>query len=82
MGVPCIPIQHWFKATVPPLLILCYIYLKPEPESKDHRASTVLIEHTASSIEEGVLFFGLAYQGKDIVFRFIIEYSGLMDFDP
>jgi len=21
------------------------------------------------------LFFGLAYQGKDIVFRFIIEYS-------
>jgi hypothetical protein len=27
-------------------------------------------------------FIGLAYQGKDIVFRFIIEYSGLMDFDP
>ncbi len=26
-------------------------------------------------------FWGLAYQGKDIVFRFIIEYSGLMDFD-
>jgi hypothetical protein len=23
--------------------------------------------------------FGLAYQGKDIVFRFIIEYSGLMN---
>ncbi len=23
--------------------------------------------------------FGLAYRGKDIVFRFIIEYSGLMD---
>jgi hypothetical protein len=28
------------------------------------------------------LFFGLAYQGKDIVFRFIIEYSSLMDFGP
>jgi len=26
--------------------------------------------------------FGLAYQGKDIVFRFIIEYSNLMDFGP
>jgi hypothetical protein len=25
-------------------------------------------------------FIGLAYQGKDIVFRFIIEYSSLMDF--
>jgi hypothetical protein len=25
-------------------------------------------------------FIDLAYQGKDIVFRFIIEYSSLMDF--
>jgi hypothetical protein len=25
-------------------------------------------------------FIGLAYQGKDAVFRFIIEYSSLMDF--
>jgi hypothetical protein len=25
-------------------------------------------------------FIGLAYQGKDIVFRFIIEYSSLRDF--
>jgi hypothetical protein len=23
-------------------------------------------------------FFGLAYQGKDIVFRFLVEYSSLM----
>jgi hypothetical protein len=28
------------------------------------------------------LFVGLVYQGKDIVFRFIIEYSSLMDFGP
>jgi hypothetical protein len=28
------------------------------------------------------LFVGLAYQGKDIVFRFIIECSSLMDFGP
>jgi hypothetical protein len=27
-------------------------------------------------------FIGLAYQGKDIVFRFIIEYSSLRDFGP
>jgi hypothetical protein len=26
--------------------------------------------------------FGLAYQGKDIVFRLIIEYSSLRDFGP
>jgi hypothetical protein len=29
-----------------------------------------------------MLFFGLADKGKDIVFRFITEYSGLMDFGP
>jgi hypothetical protein len=28
------------------------------------------------------LFVGLAYQGKDLVFRFIIEYSSLRDFGP
>jgi hypothetical protein len=28
------------------------------------------------------LIFGLAYQGKDIVFRFIIECSSLRDFGP
>jgi hypothetical protein len=28
------------------------------------------------------IFIGLAYQGKDIVFRFIIEYSSLRDFGP
>jgi len=27
-------------------------------------------------------FIGLAYQGKDIVFKFIIEYSSLRDFGP
>jgi len=28
------------------------------------------------------LFVGFAYPGKDVVFRFIIEYSSLMDFGP
>jgi hypothetical protein len=27
-------------------------------------------------------FVGLAYQGKDIVFKFIIEYNSLRDFGP
>jgi hypothetical protein len=27
-------------------------------------------------------FIGLAYQGKDIVFRFIVEYSNVRDFGP
>jgi hypothetical protein len=27
-------------------------------------------------------FIGLAYQGKGIAFRFIIEYSSLRDFGP
>jgi hypothetical protein len=27
-------------------------------------------------------FVGIAYQGEDIVFRFIIECSSLMDFRP
>jgi hypothetical protein len=27
-------------------------------------------------------FIGLAYERKDIVFRFIIEYSSLRDFGP
>jgi len=27
-------------------------------------------------------FIGLAFIGKDIVFRFIIEYTSLMDFGP
>jgi hypothetical protein len=30
----------------------------------------------------GFGFVGLAYQGKDVVFRFIIEYSSSKDFGP
>jgi hypothetical protein len=33
-------------------------------------------------MKEGRLFVGLAYQGKDIVFRFIIEYISFKDFGP
>jgi len=42
---------------------------------------------TAFHADYGILLFcfgfvGLAYQGKDIVFRFIIEYSSLRAFGP
>jgi hypothetical protein len=32
------------------------------------------------SLLESYMFIGLAYNGKNIVFRFIIEYSSLRDF--
>jgi len=34
------------------------------------------------TIGASVFFVGLAYQGKDIVFRFIIKYGNLRDFGP
>jgi hypothetical protein len=43
------------------------------------------IRHEVQTIKEGSLFVwfpGLAYQDKDIVFRFIIEYNSLRDFGP
>jgi len=33
-------------------------------------------------IKEGNILVGLAYQGKDIVFRFIIEHSSLRNIGP
>jgi hypothetical protein len=41
-----------------------------------------LEESTRSKKKNTGSFVGLAYQGKDIVFRFIIEYSSLRDFGP
>ncbi len=38
--------------------------------------------HAESTIQHKGFFFGLAYKGKDIVFRFIIKYSSLRDFGP
>jgi len=35
-----------------------------------------------SALSFSFVVVGLAYQGKDIVFRFIIEYSSLRDFGP
>ncbi len=33
-------------------------------------------------VHDGASFVGYAYQGKDIVFRFIVEYSSLRVFSP
>jgi hypothetical protein len=38
--------------------------------------------HQFQALHISFLFVGLAYQGKDIVFKFIIKYSSLMDFAP
>jgi hypothetical protein len=35
-----------------------------------------------AELSKNELFVGLVYQGKDIAFRFIIEYSSLRDFGP
>ncbi len=36
----------------------------------------------SNGVKVPFLFVGLAYQGKDIVFRFTIEYGSLRDFGP
>jgi hypothetical protein len=41
-----------------------------------------LIFYISLSVHGIMKFIGLTYQGKDIVFKFIIEYSSLMDFGP
>jgi hypothetical protein len=46
-------------------------------ENSDHQLRLISSEKI-----RGSLFVGLAYQGKDIVFRFIIEYSSLRAFGP
>jgi len=38
--------------------------------------------HQFQALHISFHFAGLVYQGKDIVFKFIIEYSSLMDFAP
>ncbi len=38
--------------------------------------------HSQGNYEFDRDFVGFAYEGKDIVFRFIIEYSSLRDFGP
>ncbi len=44
--------------------------------------SSVKLGIFEKKLGESDKFIGLAYHGKDIVFRFIIEYSRLRDFGP
>jgi len=41
-----------------------------------------ILQRMAKFTKQCSLFVGLAYQGKDIMFPFIIEYSSLRDFGP
>jgi hypothetical protein len=45
-------------------------------------ASTKWSVGQLSELKSGALLIGFAYQGKDVVLRFIIEYSSLKDFVP
>jgi hypothetical protein len=38
--------------------------------------------HYVGADDDKLAFVGLGYQGKDIVFRFIREYSSLRNFGP
>jgi hypothetical protein len=41
-----------------------------------------LFQHLWKFYSSIATFIGIAYPGKDIVFRFLIEYSSLRDFGP
>ncbi len=69
---------------------------RPGLQSKGAKGRRLLLQHPICPFKlcmcpayiptlSGLVWFsfvGLAYQGKDIVFRFIIEYSSLRDFGP
>jgi hypothetical protein len=48
----------------------------------DLYGNIILIDPYRTNSYKEWSFLGLAYQGQDIVFRFIIEYSSLWDFGP
>jgi hypothetical protein len=41
-----------------------------------------MVTYVVKDLDSSHKFIGLAYQGKDVVFRFIIEYRSLRDFGP
>jgi hypothetical protein len=47
-----------------------------------HNQPTIVVEMLFVGDTQGSTLVGLAYQGKDIVFRFTIEYSSLNKFGP
>jgi hypothetical protein len=59
-----------------------YIYWKEPAKWQDHKGAHNKIVISIMCKVGPYRFVDLEYQGKDIVFRFIIEYSSLMDFGP
>jgi hypothetical protein len=57
------------------------MYTDSRIELKEEIAMHILDRHYTKG-STTISFIGLAYQGKDIVFRFIIEYSSFRDFGP
>jgi hypothetical protein len=55
-------------------LYVCTSYNLSIEETFDYLVSTPLL-HSIFLLVVGTFFIGLVYQGKDIVFKFIIEYS-------
>ncbi len=49
---------------------------------RDLRPNNIVVTHDFEPMVRSPCFVGVAYQGKDIVFRFIIEYNSLRDFGP
>jgi hypothetical protein len=45
-------------------------------------ARFLLLRQNSGPSFDITIFVGFAYQGKDIMFRFIVEYSSLRDFGP
>ncbi len=70
---PLLPNQVSFLLSVPRSLL----WRKLSHTSHAARPKPTAIPHGLHHY-----FIGLAYQGKDIVFTFIIEYSSLRDFGP
>ncbi len=54
----------------------------PKTNSLSQLFKQMFSTHQFQALHISFLFVGLAYQGKDIVFKFIIKYSSLMDFAP
>jgi hypothetical protein len=56
-------------------------HVLPEPEMMNSHGMSTMFDFISFFLS--LDFVGLAYyQGKDIVFKFIIEYSSLRDFGP
>jgi len=82
----CFPKSTYNLKTISCALNLCNTFLpKVCIYFENHKLwveNTRSIVISPSKTFRFLYFFGLAYQGKDIVFRFILEYSSRRDFGP